>query len=102
MGVRVEQPGSPADARPRITILPTTAPGWWAVGLTAAFFPLVFAAGVVPGAAAIGFICGIAGGAAAVTSIFGKRERAVTVFAAVVPLVIAVAFVLAELAGGTL
>jgi hypothetical protein len=92
MGIRVEHPA-------RITILPTTALGWWAVGLTAAFFPLVFTAGVVPAGAALGLICGIAGGAAAVTAIGRETDRAVLVFAALLPLVIAVAFLLAELAG---
>ena len=60
MGVGVEQ--SPVKHRPRITVVPATALGWWAVGLAAAFFPLVFAAALVPTAAALGFVCGLAGG----------------------------------------
>jgi hypothetical protein len=100
MGIGVEHQGAPAKHRPRITILPTTKLGWWAAGLAAAFFPLVFAAGVVPRAAALGFVCGLTGGAVGLMAIVRDRERAVTVFAAVVPLLIAVAFVLVELISG--
>jgi hypothetical protein len=75
--------------------------GWWAVGLAVAFFPFVFAAAVMPRAAALGFVCGVAGGLAALIAIARDRERAVTVFVALVPVAIAAAFVLAELIGGT-
>jgi hypothetical protein len=101
MSVGVEHPGTPVKHGPRITVLPTSELGWWAVALAAAFFPLVFAAIVVPRGAALGFVCGLAGGVVAVMAIVRDRERAVTVFAAVVPLVIAVAFVLAELIAGS-
>jgi len=97
MGVGVEHPGSPIARGPRITFLPTTRLGWWAVGLGAVFFPLAFAAGLFPRAAALGFVCGLAGGMAAAIAILRDQERAVTVFAAVVPLVIGVAFMLAQL-----
>ena len=100
MGVRAEHHGSPVKNRPRITILPATHLGWWAVGLTAAFFLLVFAATLVPRGAALGFVSGLAGGVVALIAIVRHRERAVTVFAALVPLAIAVAFVLAELISG--
>ena len=97
MGVRVEDPGSQVEHRPRLTILPTTKLGWWAAGLAAVFFPLVFSAAAVPKAAALGFVCGLAGGAAALTAITRDGERAVTVFAALVPLVVGVGFALGEL-----
>jgi hypothetical protein len=100
MGVGVEHRGAPVEHRPRITTLPTTKLGWWAVGLTAAFFPLVFTAAVVPRAAALGLVCGLMGGAVGLMAVVRDRERAVSVFAAVVPLIIAVAFVLAELISG--
>lgn len=100
MGVEVEHQRAPVKHRPRITILPTTKLGWWAVGLAAAFFPLVFTAAVVPRGAAFGFLCGLTAGAVGLMAVVRDRERAVTVFAAVVPLVIAVAFVLAELVSG--
>lgn len=95
IGLGVEHPGSPVSGR-RIAILPTTKLGWWAVGLAGGFFPLVFAAGVVPRAAALGFVCGLAGGIAAVTAIVRDHERAVTVFAGVLPFVVALAFMVAE------
>ena len=100
MSVRLEHHGSGVKHRPRITVLPTTHLGWWAVGLAAAFFPLVFAAAVVPRGAAIGFVCGLAGGVAALMAIIRDRERALTVLAALVPLAIAVAFLLVEVISG--
>jgi hypothetical protein len=71
------------------------------VGFAAAFFPLVFAAAMVPRGAALGFVCGLAGGVAALLAIIRNRERAMTVFAALLPLVVGVAFVLAELISGS-
>jgi hypothetical protein len=97
VGVGVEHPGSPVTRGPRLTFLPTTRLGWWAVGLGAVFFPLVFAAGLLPRAAALGFLCGLAGGVAAAIAILRDHERAVTVFATVVSLAIGVAFMLAQL-----
>lgn len=97
MSVRAEHPRSPVKHRRRITILPTTNLGRWAVGLATAFFPLVFAAAVVPRGAALGLVCGLAGGVAASIAIVRDHERAVTVFAAVVPFVIGLAFMVAEL-----
>jgi hypothetical protein len=99
MGAEAERVGSRDNQRPRISIWPTTNLGQWAVWL-AAFFPLVFASSVIPRGAAIGFVCGFAGGIAALTAILRDRERALAVFVAVVPLAIAVAFVIAELIGG--
>ncbi|HEX2291840.1 MAG TPA: hypothetical protein VHH55_00910 [Gaiellaceae bacterium] len=90
----------PLRHRPRIPILPTTSLGWWAVGITVAFFPLVFAAGAVPGAAALGLVGGSVGGVVALAAVIHDRERALVVLAALVPLAIFVAFVLAELIGG--
>ena len=46
VSVGAEHPRSPVGRRPRITILPTTNLGRWAVGLAVAFFPFVFAAAV--------------------------------------------------------
>ena len=100
MSVRPEHPRSPVGRRPRISLLPTSVLGWWAVGLAATFFPLVFAAPLVPIGAALGFVCGFAAGVAALVAIVRDRERALTVCAALVPLAIAVAFVLAEVITG--
>ena len=97
MSVRAEQPGSPLKHSRRIAVLPATNLGWWAEGLAGAFIPLVFSATVVPRAAALGFVCGFAGGIAALTTIIREREGAVTVYAALIPLVIGVAFGLSQL-----
>ena len=79
------------------TILPSTRLGWWAVALAATFLPLVLAAGVVPRSAAAGLLAAVAGGSCAVVAITRRGERALAVYAAVVPLTIAAAFLLAEL-----
>ena len=97
MGARVEHRGTPGKHWPRIAILPTTTLGWWAVGLVAAFFPLVFAAGAFPGAAALGLLCGLAGGIAAITAIVRDHERGLSVFAGFVPFLIAIGFAVAQL-----
>lgn len=101
MSLGAEHP-APAGRPRRVTILPTTDLGRWAVWLAAAFFVLVVAASVVPRGAAIGFACGLAGGVAALVAVMRDRERAVTVVAALVPLLIAVGFTLAELITGGL
>jgi hypothetical protein len=74
--------------------------GRWAVGLAIGFWAFVLVATVVPRGAAIGFALGLAGALAALLAIVRDRDRAVLVFAALVPLVVAVAFVLAELISG--
>jgi hypothetical protein len=101
MSVRAEHRRSPVEHRPRLTFLPTTQLGWWAVGLAATFFPFVFVAAVLPRGAAIGFVSALAGGVAALMAIVRDRERALTVFVALVPLAVAVAFLLVELISGT-
>ena len=102
MDIRTERVRPRLTPRPpRFTVLPTTQLGRWAVGLAAAFLVLVLTAGVVPRGAALGLACGLAGGVAALIAIARDRERAVTVLAALVPPLIAAAFVLAELIGGS-
>ena len=101
MDVGVENPRSPVKNRPRITVLPTTPLGRWAVGLATAFFALVLVGAVVPRGGALAFVCGLTGGVIALVAIVRERERALTVFAALAPLAFAVAFVVAELIGGT-
>jgi hypothetical protein len=101
MGRGVGHPGSPVKHRPTVTVLPTTDLGRWAVGLAALFFALVLAASVVPRGAALGMACGLAGGVAALMAIVRDGERALSVFAALVPVAIAVAFVLADLISGS-
>ena len=100
MSAGAEHPRSPAANRRRITVLPTTDLGRWAVGLAVAFFVLVVTGTVVPRGAAFGLACGLAAGVAALSAVVRDGERAVTVFAAVVPAAVALAFLVAELIGG--
>jgi hypothetical protein len=50
---------------------------------------------------AVGLVAGLAGGVAALLAIVQDGERALTVFAALTPVAIAVAFVLAGVISGT-
>ena len=100
-GVGAGHQRGPVGKWARIAIVPTTVLGRWAVGLAIGFWALVLVATVVPGGAAIGFAFGLAGALAALLAIVRDRDRAVLVFAALVPLVVAVAFVLAELISGS-
>jgi hypothetical protein len=82
-------------------ILPTTRLGRWAVGLGAANAVLVLGWRLMgPLGGFPGFVCGLAGGFVALVAIFRRGERAFTVFAAIVPLVFFVLFVLLELTVG--
>jgi hypothetical protein len=89
---------SPVKKRRRFAVWPTTRLGSWAVGLAAASVALLFGwslmgrLGGVPGLA-----FGLAGGVVALVAIFRREERAVTVFAALVPFLNVVVFLLAEL-----
>jgi hypothetical protein len=58
---------------------------------------LVLTAAFVPRGAALGFVCGLGGGIAALIALTRRRERALTVLVAIVPLIIAIAFILAEM-----
>lgn len=100
MSSRVDPRSPAARSRPGIPVLPTTGGGRWAVGLAALFFAFVSVSTVVPRGAVFAFVCALAGGAAALTSIVRDHERAVTVFLALVPPVIGVAFALAQLVSG--
>jgi hypothetical protein len=82
----------------RLVVLPTTRLGNWAVGLAAASVVLLLGwsfvgrAGGVPGLA-----FGLAGGVLALVAIFQRGERALTVFAVLLPFLTALVFLLAEL-----
>ena len=95
----VHQP-LPAKKGRHIPMLPTTRLGRWAVRLAVGFPVLVLAWSILPGGAALGFASGLAGGVVALVAIFRRGERAITVFAAILPLALVVAFVLAELIVG--
>jgi hypothetical protein len=79
-----------------VPILPTTRPGRWAVRLAIAYVVLMLAWAILPGGAGLGLACGLVGGVAALVAL-RRGERALTVFAAVLPLVLVVFFVAAEL-----
>ena len=67
-------------------------------GVAAASFVLVLAWSVMgPAGAAPGFAFALGGGVVVLVAIFRRGEWAITVFAAVVPFVFVVGFVLAEL-----
>ena len=87
-------------ARSPFAFAPTTRLGRWAVGLALAAVGLVAAAALVPRGAALGFAAALAAGIAGLVAVVRERERAMSVFLALVPLAIAVAFVAAELIGG--
>jgi len=78
-------------------ILPTTRPGSWAVWLAVGYLVLMPAWSVLPGGAALAFASGLAGGVVGLVAILRRGERALTVYAAVLPLVLVVVFVAAEL-----
>jgi hypothetical protein len=81
----------------RVHWLPTTRLGKWAVALAAGLFVLEPLWMVLPGGGALGLLSGFAGGVVALVAITRKHERAILVFAALVPFALALAFVLAEL-----
>lgn len=87
--------------RARLVVLPTTRLGWWAVGLAACFFPLVLTASVVPRGAAFGFASGLAGGVVAIVAVSRDGERAVTVWSALIPLIVGVGFLATQLLAGS-
>jgi len=88
----------PVKRARRFVILPTTRLGKWAVGLAAANVVLVLGWRLMgPLGAFPGFACGLAGGIVALVAISRRGERAIAVFAATVPALLVVLFVLAEL-----
>jgi hypothetical protein len=78
-------------------ILPTTRPGTWAAWLAVGYLVLSPAWRILPGGAIAAFVSGLAGGVCALVAILRRGERALTVFAAVLPLAFVVLFVAAEL-----
>lgn len=100
MRVGAGSPGSGSSHGERISLLPRTQLGQWAVGLAGAFIALVLVSIVVPRGGRFAVVFGLLGGILALTAILRGRERALTVFAALAPVAFAVAFVVAELVGG--
>jgi hypothetical protein len=91
----------PARRRRGPVIRPTTRLGRWAVGLAAANVVLVLGWRLMgPLGAFPGFACGVAGGILALLALLRRGERALTVFAALLPSAFVLVFVLAELLVG--
>lgn len=87
----------PAEKRRRFAVLPMTSVGKWAVGMAVAGAVLVLGWSAIGGLGVLGFALGLAAGFAALVAIFRRGERAVTVFAALLPFLTVVVFLLAEL-----
>lgn len=85
--------------RNHIQWMPTTKLGWWAFWLALAFFPLqmlwyplsFIGLGAIPA-----FLAGICAGVCAVVAVTRDKERALFVFAAMVPLLFVVFFLIGE------
>ena len=88
----------PTRRRGSIVVVPTTGLGSWAVGLALASVVLLSTWSVMGRLGGIpGLAMGLAGGIVALVAIFRRGERALTVFAALVPLLNVVGFVLGSL-----
>jgi len=84
----------------RLAVLPTTRLGSWAVGLAVASIVLQSAWMLLgPLGGFPGLLAGLIGGIVALVAILRRRERAISVFVALVPFLGVIAFVLAELLG---
>jgi hypothetical protein len=82
-------------------VLPTTQSGRLAVALAAASVVVFLAWTIVRAGGGIGFVFGWTGRLVALVSIVRHGERAITVFVAwILPLVLTVAFVLADMIVG--
>lgn len=88
----------PVKRRRRLAVRPMTPLGMWALILAAASIVLTLGWMLMgPLGGFPGLVCGLAGGIVALVAIVRRGERSVTVFAALVPFLNAVVFVLGEL-----
>ena len=78
-------------------VRPTTTLGHRAILVALGYFVFMPLWTFLPGGAALAFLCGIAGGLIAIVAVSRRGERGLLVYAAIVPLVLVVGFVLAEL-----
>ena len=100
-GHRDQSAHAQRTVRRRLAVLPTTRLGRWAVGLAVANVVLMFGWRLMgPLGGGPGLAAGLVGGSLALVALFKRGERALTVIAAVLPLVFVLAFVLAELLVG--
>ena len=80
------------------TILPATPMGMWSVGMAVAGLALLLARAVGPmGWAMAGLALELAAGVTALLAITREGERALLVYAAMVPFLMAVVFLIAEI-----
>ena len=99
----------PSGEARRIHLLPTTTPGWWALGLAGASMVLLFAApliNLIPGEVgnvaifatySLAFPAGLGGGIMALVALIRYHERAIGVFLAAAPLIMYAALIVVEL-----
>ena len=78
-------------------VRPTTRLGRWAIIVGLGYFLFMPLWSFLPGGAVLAFLCGIAGGVVAIVAVARRGERGLLAYAAIVPLVLVVAFILAEL-----
>jgi hypothetical protein len=83
-----------------VHVRPTTTLGRRAILVALGYFVFMPLWSFLPGGAALAFFCGIAGGLIAIVAVARRGERGLLAYAAIVPLVLVVAFVLAELVIG--
>jgi hypothetical protein len=90
-------PPHPAGRQHRFALLPTTLLGNWAVGLAAANVLLMLSWTLTrPVGAPLGLAVGLAGGVVALAAILRRAERAILVWVALLPFLMAIVFLLAE------
>ena len=80
-----------------VHVRPTTRLGTWAILVGLGYFVFMPLWVFLPGGAGLAFLCGLTGGALAIVAVARRGERGLLAFAAIVPLVLVVLFVLAEL-----
>lgn len=91
----------PAPRHHRLAVKPTTYLGKWALGLAAASIVFMMSWRVMgPVGGFPSLVCGLAGGVVALVAIFRRGERSVAAFAALVPFLNTLVFLVAEFVGG--
>jgi hypothetical protein len=92
---------SPAEQGRRVTFRPSTRLGTWSVGLAVASIVLLAGWSVMGRLGGVpGLVLGLAAGVVALLAVVRRGERALTVFAALVPFLNVVVFLVVELVVG--
>jgi hypothetical protein len=87
----------PSRRASRIHVLPESTLGWWAVGSGVLGIALTLAWQLMPFGAWPGFVAQLTGGVLALVAIIRKRDRALTVYVSVMPMLFVIWFVAVEL-----